>query len=175
MTFPINYINCDSAVIKEYGSPILEIDGLERFNNQDVVILADGQVDSPKSDGTLKTVIDGKVTSDIYASKFIVGYQQTSTFTTLPLDPGDGTVQPKQTKLTAVTLRLYETAGKLEIHYISTKKQREYKPFKELTSGNKRYLSGDTPNLNGQIKVSISDPTPCSVLGYYPSLEVYRD
>ncbi len=54
-------------------------------------------------------------------------------------------------------------------------KQREPKRFKELTSGNQQYLSGDTPNLNGQIKVSISDPTPCSVLGYYPSLEVYRD
>jgi len=175
MTLPINYINCDSAVIKEYTSPVLQIDGLERFNNQDVVILADGRVDSPKADGTLKTVTDGKVISDIYASKFIVGYQIKSLFTTVPVDPGDATVQPKQKRIIEATFRFYETAGKITVTYPSTKNGKETKSITELFGGVKRFLSADTQNLNGQLTLFIDDPTPCSVLGYYPALEVYSD
>lgn len=169
ITIPTEYVYCDCS-FRYSGVAITEFTGLEAIEGKEVCVIADGQVLYPEDDGTLYTVANGKVVLPNLVNNVLVGIPYESIIETLPFDPGDSSMQGKQKKIVNLSWKFYETAGRFTME---AEGEEDLIKFESMFTGMKRSIVTDSPNLNGQIKLSISDPTPFTVLGYYPKISVY--
>ncbi len=176
---PVEYVYCDCA-IRYKGPAKTEIDGLERLEGKEVSVVADGVVISPDEDNNFFTVSDGKITlpEGLTANNVLVGLPYESVIETLPLDPGDSSLQGRRKKILNLNVKLEETTGRFKTHAFGQygySGQPDEHRFDTMYDGMKYMLVTDSPNLTGQIRISNFDPTPFTILGYYPKIEIYND
>jgi hypothetical protein len=176
---PVDYVYCDCA-IRYVGPAKNEVDGLERLEGKDVSVVADGVVISPDDEGVFLIVTDGKITlpNGLTANNVLVGVPYESVIETLPIDPGDSSLQGQRKKLLNLHVKLEEAAGRFTTRAFGQygySGQVDEHRFDTMYSGMKYMLVTDSPNFTGQLRIGNFDPTPFSILGYYPKIEIYRE
>jgi hypothetical protein len=156
------------------GAPTTGISGLDHLNGQPVMVLADGNVQGPF------TVVAGSITLTVAASLAHIGLAYTSDLETLNIERAgqDGTSQDRRTRVTAVTMRFYNSLG----GYIgpSASKLHPIIPSPPSSLGSYRPLfTGDVPKIsitpdwqsNGRIFFRQTDPLPFTLTGVFPANE----
>ena len=86
--------------------PVMTVSGLTQLIGQSVIGVADGAAIGP-----FVVSASGSVALSASATKVTLGLMFTPQLQTLPLDLGEPTVQGKQKKITALTLRVADTLG----------------------------------------------------------------
>jgi hypothetical protein len=151
-------------------APVTVVTGLDHLDGQTVSILADGNVMAPQ------VVQNGAVTLQQAATSVIVGLPFQCQLETLNVDVGDGgpggSVQGRQKKLGAVTIRVKDTRGLKAGRTPAT-----VVPVKEwstnvsmggplpLASGDQRVIMDPLFEQNGRMWLQLDDPVPATVLG----------
>lgn len=174
-----NYIQpwCVDAGLRYNGTPVTTLFGFEHLANTDVVGLADGVPFEAtiSASGTL-TFADAKI--------FVTaGLAYTPDLQTLAIDTGNPTIQSKDKKIPAVTLRVQETLG-LEIgsdfdHLVPMKDlvqgnvgSMSNEVVTDLVTGDARTILDSRYTVPGQYCIRQTKPWPATILGVIPEIEV---
>lgn len=183
---PVNYIErlasriftdilgawCVDSGLNYTGVPVGTVSGLDHLAGATVTGLADGLVVPPRV-----VSADGVVTLDNDASVVILGLGFTCDIQTLRLDLGSGTptVQAKRKLVSAVTLRVAQTAGLQIGHDFTTmwtikELAVPYTSPNTLTNNDLRSLLDPRWEEAGQICIRQAFPLPATILGLIPEV-----
>lgn len=164
------YVDCG---LTYDSTPATTISGLDHLEGEEVAILADG------AKHPVKTVASGAITLDRSASVVHVGLAYTAKLATMRINAGaqDGTAQGKTKRIHRVMVRLLETLGGSigpteantdEIQFRSTGMAMDA-PV-PLFTGDKEMIWPGGYDTDGYIWYVHEDPTPCTVIGFFPQL-----
>ena len=169
---------CVDAGLRYNGAPVTTFSGAQHLAGAIVTGLADGQVITP-----FVMPVSGTFVLATPASKVVIGLAYTPQLQTLQLDTGEPTIQGKEKKISAVTVRVNQTLGLSIGHTINT-----MVPMKDLVRGNvgsatnqvaTDLVTGDAMTIidprwtiPGQYFIQQSNPFPASILGVIPQLTV---
>lgn len=169
---------CVDAGLQYSGAPAITFTGGEHLAGATVTGLADGTVITPFVMPT-----NGNFTLASAASKVTVGLGFVCDLQTLQLDTGEPTIQGKEKKITAVTVRVADTLG-LKIGQTFD----SLVPMKDLIVGNvgsatnevvTDLVTGDAMTVidpkwtvPGQYCIRQDQPLPASILGVIPEISV---
>lgn len=169
------------AGITYSGAPATNFSGAQHLGGQTVTGVADGKVIPP-----FTMPVNGQFTLGTAASIVTVGIPITAQLQTLALDLGEPTVQGKRKKVSAVTIRSYNTLGISVGRTFNT-----LVPMKDFVLGNIGTMSNQLVtdlvtsdgrtivdpqwDVFGQFCIQQSQPYPASILGVIPEIEVGDD
>jgi len=152
---------------------VSSISGLNHLNGKVVSVLADGNVLPPR------TVVAGSISLDTPASAVVVGLPYRCILGTLRLDLGDGSIQGKRKRITAVTARVKATRGLKMGSTLNTLipfKQRTPSVFMgqaiPISDDDQRIILDPSWNTDGQVFFVQDDPLPATILGCIPEIVV---
>jgi hypothetical protein len=156
-------------------APATVVTGLDHLDGKTVSILADGNVVAPQ------VVEGGTVILQQAASSVVVGLPFQCQLQTLNIDIGEGSpggsIQGKQKKVGAVTVRVKDTRGLKAGRTPAT-----VVPVKEwsaatylggplpLVTGDQRVIMDPLYEQSGRFWLQLDEPTPATVLGVVPEL-----
>ena len=156
-----------------YSGPATKtLGGLSHLEGQKVAILADGNV-FPQ-----QTVTGGKVALPQAVSVAHVGLPITADAETLNPEPGQGTIQGRRKRVTAVTLRVEQTRGLKvgpDADHLTEFKERKSQPYGapiELLTGDEKIAIGTAWAQTGSVFIRQSQPLPASILAIIPEIDV---
>lgn len=166
-SFPMTQIDGGS-----WGISISDVSGIEHLENQEVQILADGAVQSPK------TVENGKINLDLDAFYIITGLGYVSYIRTMPFEAGsqNGTAVGKRKRVNELSLRVWRSSG-LRVGYDLENLQRVKYRDPEVEMGTPPPLfTGIIPNIkynqgwtwDANITIEQSEPLPMNILAIAP-------
>ena len=150
------------------GEAAAEITGLSYLEGQEVVVLADGNVQARK------TVQNGKITLDLPAQKVQVGLPYSARIKTLPADVGqaDGTAQDRKRRLVAATVFFTDSRGGLMgtdngiLDPILQTQTQVYNGSAVLADYDKRMTLSAAHGKMPSLVVQQDDPLPITVTGF---------
>jgi len=168
----------DSGLTGSFAVPSLTVFGLEHLEGQQVAVLADGAMQSPK------VVLSGRIGLDRRATNVIVGLPKISYLLDLPRDvttQGGPTIgQEKATRELNLYLDLTgggrvgskPKEGELPTEPINETGDKAYHTPIDLISGLRRMVVESDIQEEVQLFVLCEDALPCSILGLSPRLQV---
>lgn len=154
------------------GSPTKTLSGLSHLEGQAVAILGDGNVFAPQ------VVAGGTVKLPQAVSVAHVGLPIQADAATLNPEPGQGTIQGKRKRVTAVTLRVEQTRGLKvgpDADHLTEFKEREGQPYGSpigLQTGDQKVNIGTTWGNTGSVYIRQSQPLPATILAIIPEIDV---
>jgi len=149
------------------GTPITMIGGLDHLEEEEVAILADGQVQ------TRQVVSGGYITLATAASKIHVGlpYQGIYKSPRLEAAQAEGTAQGKVKKIDKLTLRLLQSWGGQAGPDEDNLEDIEYEEaVSGLFTGDKKVDFRGGYETSGQVMVIQNDPLPLTICAVVPEL-----
>lgn len=169
---------CVDAGIQYVGSPTTTFSGATQLAGATVTGLADGVVIP-----LFTMPVDGEFTLASAASKVTVGLAFTPQLQTLALDTGQPTIQGKEKKINAVTVRCDQTLGlsigssfstltSMKDLVVGNVGSMTNQLVTDLVTGDARTFLDPTYTVPGQYCIQQSNPMPASVLGVIPQLAV---
>lgn len=171
------------AGITYSGTPVTVFSGAQHLGGQTVTGVADGKVIPP-----FVMAANGQFTLAVAASIVTVGIPILAQVQTLSLDLGEPTVQGKRKKISAVTVRGYNTLGLSIGRTFDASSQKSMKDFAignvgtmtnqlvtDLVTGDGRTIIDPLWDVPGQYCIQQSQPYPASILGVIPEIEVGDD
>lgn len=166
----------DSHLVYD-GAPTTVLSGLNHLIGETVDILADGAVQASK-------VVDngGSITLDSAASHVVVGLPYTSKMRTVRFEPGNplGTSQGKNTRLTYLTLRFFQTLGGYAGYDDEAMDELVFRDSDDLMDESPPLYTGDvrisvdhgyTTSIQSQVEQR--QPLPMTILAVMPEYEVF--
>lgn len=163
------FVDCG---LSYYGAPSATFAGLDHLEGKTVAILGDGNVFPPQ------VVAGGKVKLAQAVSKARIGLPIVADLETLNPEPGQGTIQGKRKRVTAVTLRVEKTRGLKvgpDADHLTEIKERRSQPYGtpiELQTGDERVNIGTSWNREGSVFVRQDNPLPVTILAVVPEIDV---
>ena len=164
----------ESGVTKT-GSGFTTFAGLDHLEGEEVRILADGAVQTPK------TVSGGEITLDTAADKAHAGLAYNASIETLPLEGGNpiGTAQAKIKRISSMVLRLYRSLTFYMGDVFGNEDVYPFGPPEEMGSAISLF-TGDTEeqafpggyDTQGKVRVASYDPVPLTILAIMYELRV---
>ena len=152
---------------------VTEISGLFHLVNEEVVILADGNVISGK-----KVSATGTITLDRKASRVHIGKKFTSEIEKLDIEAPKQTIQGLKTKVHYVTLRMRKTRGLLVGPNSANLRQMKFRENErmsdptDLRTGDKSITIEPTWKSNGRVFIRQPFPLPMTILAAIPNITV---
>lgn len=155
--------------------PVSEIGGLWHLEGQEVQILADGNVLSPR------VVVNGSVTLDDPASRVVVGLKYRPIAKTLPPVVSDVVIEARRKRIVGVAARVSDTRGLstgASLDHLYDMKERTNETYGEPTllfDGIRVQLIEPVWDENGQTYFVQDNPLPATLLGIVFDMEVGDD
>lgn len=167
----------DSHLVYD-GAATKTVYGLGHLIGETVGVLADGAVQAERV-----VANDGSVTLDEAASRIVVGLPYTSKTRTVRFDLGNplGTAQGKNTRVTHVTLRFFQTLGGYAGYDDETMDEIVFRESDDVMGESPPLFTGDvrisvdqgyTDSI--QIQVEQRQPLPMTILAVMPEYEVFQ-
>lgn len=158
---------CVDAGLQYNGAPATNFTGADHLAGTTVTGLADGVPISP-----FVMPLTGNFVLPVAASKVTVGLGYTCLLRTLRIDLGEPTVQGKRKKITAVTVRVADTAGIKIGTSIAPDNTITMKDFNvsTLVTGDGRSLIPPIWDTDGDYYITQTLPLPASILGVIPEI-----
>lgn len=177
---PSDYTNswCVDAGAHFSGSPATSFTGAQHLGGRTVTGLADGAVITP-----FVMPATGAFTLPSAASKVTIGLPFTAQLQTLPIDTGEPTIQGKQKKINAVTVRAADTLGiKIGSDFNHLTPMKDFilgnvgsqtnEIVTDLVDGDGRTYVDPLWSEQGQFAIQQDLPYPATILGVIPQLAV---
>jgi hypothetical protein len=163
------YVDCASIITKDTKFKL--ISGLERFEGQEVSVLADGNVER-------HTVLNGQITLNNECNKAIVGLGYTSTIETLSFNSMETNISSKKAKIFTIIVDFYRSRGGqigTQDDKLDLITQRSDEPIGDPTRLQSKPYKMSPQSTNSEEKSVIivqKDPLPITVLGITADIKV---
>ncbi len=182
LSYPLGVINawCVDCGIAYNGAPATSFTGAQHLGGSTVTGLADGVPITP-----FVMAASGAFTLPAAASTVVVGLAYTPQLQTLQIDTGEPTIQSKEKKIPAVTIRVSETLGlkigqtfdvdslvDMDDLIIGNVGKDTNALVTDLVTGDALQALDPDWNVPGQYCIQQDLPYPCSILGVIPQITV---
>lgn len=155
---------------------VTQISGLRHLINEEIVMLADGNVVEGKT-----VSATGTVTLDRGASRVHAGLRYISDLETLDIEAPEGTIQGKMIGLSSIKVRFAKSRGLLvgpDKDNLIEMKQRKFEALGEptdLVTGDINISVPSAFDTKGRMLLRQKDPLPMTILAVIPELEIEDD
>jgi hypothetical protein len=162
------------------GSPVSSVAGLDHLEGEVVAVLADGEVlyngDPEGDDAADWTVTGGAISLGAAYSNIHIGLAITAELQTLDLDVGGTDLRTKKKRVQAVSVILDESGRTFEAgtneDTLTRYRQDATDPTGFAFTGTVDVTNKGKWEAEGRVFLRHSDPTPITVLGVVPHIEV---